>query len=525
MPSLSKKELYDLSQDLKTDESRRITEYETLERVMFDGTFEGVVDKALSKERKRPDGVMLLYNLLKARVADKTNLLKAVPDIKMEIPPGMGQDGPFWAEFMKRIVLSYWNFSHIHSMFELIGHYYSLYDCFFILTVPDMDSKRPRILIKHPKSTFVLPKFSKADEYIAVFFINKLQGRRILSAYPEASQNEIKNTKDEYEFIEAWTEDRRLFWANGKPIPGVGVRHDFGYIPGKLVVGTPGKLYGLNPVQSIGLGELINEHLILTAEERTDRMNQILHIKGGIDIPDEIPARGAILETEDTGNIEFVGQIQGDLNSFNAEMDQAEMMYRKQENWPLSRSSSPESAIWTQVGIKAAQAPVADDISAAQASIGQGLKFADECCVKIEKKMFGSKKQVANGTMYNGPFKPKEPFSFQYVPKDDLIEEFKHRMEFSPFGDPAVLNMIWLQRLGQEVVSLQSTREVLPGIDPAEEKRRVDQEREEKMGMAMAMQGMAPGGGQGGGQPGMGPQVGAEQMEDEFFAGTKGATR
>ena len=511
----SAKDLYEIGTQLKKDNQKRLSLYKTLEDVFWEDRFTGEIDKVLSAERKRPTATKILYNLFSARVKDRTNLLKAVPDIKAMSPPGM-DDGPVWAEFMRRVILSYWENSRIHSMFELIGHYLSLYDAYFIMAVPDLDKKRPRIMIRHPGNTFLLPKVSYLDQYIAVFFIYELEGRQILADYPEASRLEIANTSGKYEFIEVWTEEERLFFANGKKIPGIGVKHEFGYIPGKMVVATPGGFYG-RPTQSVALQELMNEHMILTAEERIERLNQNLVLYNAEIFPDEMPGRGAVIKVgEEGGKAEYMGQIQGDLNSMNTELEQIEMMFRKQEGWPMSRSAAPESAIWTERGIRAAQAPVSDDIAAAQDAIGEGLKYVDECCVKIEMKMFPSTTQVADGNVYMGAFKPKEPFSIPYIPKDDLIAEFKHRLEFSPFGDPATMNMIWLQRQGQGVVSLQTVREVLPGIDPAEEERRIKKERAEEMQMALAMQGAM-----GGGQPGA-PPVPAEQMEDEFFAGQQG---
>lgn len=487
-------ELIELANEMESNDQTRNNLMDTLDDVFWESKRTTELDTILSDNRHKQESTKLITNFIKARVVDKVNLLSMLPDIKVDSPYGLGGDGILFAEMWMRVLLAWWKRVKMSAYFGVIGHYLSLRGTSVEQLYPNIKEKRIEFLVRDPKTVHAELKLSNPLEYGFVLFKFKATGRQILTAYPQARSCEVEYSKTEYDCIEYWDDDDFYLVVNDKKVPKVGIQHSLGFIPIRITpnIRMPGKVEGLSDVsQEIGLAENMNELLIMSTEELRERIYAKLVLTGE-GWPNPVPTdRGAVLYASDPqAKAEYVSPVK-EVSQVHQHLAAQDELFRVETGWPRQRSGIIDSAIWTGNAINASQSSVSDDVARTKSTIGQDIATLNEYYFKMIRRFFPSQEMVAYGS-----YKNKE-YGFSFVPKDDLPDEFTHELFFSPLGhDIPTMIVNLLQLHGQKVLSLQTVLERIPGVNPAEELRRLEQDMQREIDLqkklAMATQALAP---------------------------------
>lgn len=518
----SDKEIVDAAEFLVSQDSARNTVMDELVTVFKEAKFTNRLNKVLSDNRNTPDKRVLLVNFVKARVLDKINLLSMLPDLQVDAPFGV-EHSETYAELWMRVNLGWWDEVSLKTRFSEMGYFMPLFGTNVSQLHPSIKDKKIRFLTRDPRTFHAFINMADPMYYDEVYFIYKSSGQQINAAYPGINNDRIKdelvaNTYSEYyTCIERWDNDHFDFLVNNKRVAGVGIEHNLGFIPVRATpnIRIPGQLDGLSDVvQEIGMAENQNELLIMSTEEIRERLYARLFLYGD-GWPKQIPTgRGAVVRGAEGDKADYMSPIK-DVAPTHQHLMANDQFMRVAMGWPSQRSGVFNSAIWTGKGIDASMGPVSDDVMRSKESIGEDLRILNQYYFKMLRKFWGKEKLVVHGTYLN------KRYGVDFTPGEELPEVYSHQVHFSPLGhDIPTMIVNLLQLHGQGVFSLMTVLEKIPGVNPAEEMRRLDEELMKKVSMeqkiaAMAQQlqtAMVP----------QGMQASPEEMENAAHAMSKG---
>lgn len=495
--------------------------------VVFESNFAGQLYQCLSMNAPSSKQRKLIVNLAKAKARDKINQVGSLPDIRVADPVGIPspEDGPFWAEFVKKIILSHWRRNSIDLQLWDMAMGMSIYGRCPVQVFPDFEKKEIMIFTRHPSSGFAVPKSTNKNEYEYVVYIDEIPGRNLLKMYPKASACEVTSTSDKFTLTEYWDDNYRFVFANGKKIPGVGVHHSLGFNPNRIIPNAihdpwASSVGGLSDIyQEIPLLENINELILMGTEERRRKLKSHLVIENPRKVPEGIEnMESGVIEVEQGGRVYYVSQVDNPSSTIQ-DISHQEDLFRKASNFPPQSSGYPiSSGTVTGKGWTASLGGVSQDAATTQSIIGANMIKIDEYALKMEKQLFGKTKQKAVGKVpehFSGEGTGQD-FVFHYEPQD-IPDDFIHNLEFYALGVDIPTRIVNLLQLhGQKIISTQSVQEKIPGIDAAEELRRLATDRQRELKMMQMAQSLA-------GEV-QGQQQGTpEEIEQAAYATEKGA--
>ncbi len=523
--TLNDQEILSMLAEKDLDSSKK-SQFEEIDTVIKENKFSNRLSATLNNEIRQSERQELMINLAKAKVFDKMNLLNQIPDIKVPVPPGEGEQGAFESQFNTYFYYNLWQYSDIASILQHNGFCLSAYGTAITVVWPDFNDKRAKITVRDPKTMSGELLAYSNSEYAWLAFTYEMTGRQVIDRFPTAKGvKEVGYNSNKVTIREFFTPNKRLFFVtgseNGKAwssrIPKLGVKHDLGFIPIRVTPNkiVPGELFGDGDVWHIfGAQDNYNEILHLYAEQLRDFVDPPMVLEKAEALPGTLPTdRGAVFEAEEGGKVYYV-QKPGSGFEVNQHLGSMSQMMREVSNFPPSRSGMPVgTGTVTGKGQFASQSSVTADVDSLNRTVGKDLVLIDSMAKKIEKKLFPKVKQRMYVALSIGK---GEKGDIAYYYPEDLSDYNEHILKFYPMGYDKSMELINnLQAKGQGIVSTRYVQENMPGVNPDEQAELIKAEREEEMQLMAAQQALMNPQPQGQAPPG--------QAQDESFAMEQGA--
>ncbi len=497
---LEEKEVIGLLADELSKVGDRNAANKELEDVFYKNRFTGKL-QSLIGETVQSQRNQLLVNMIKSRVVAKVNSGSGMPDLKVHVAADDNTERWILSQITTNSIYDTWQVSNLAYLLNQVFLNSSLIGYQPVVALPDFNKKKAVLTPRDPSAIIADYYGTSSIEFNWVGFVYKMTGRQLLNTYKGASKiDAVHFTDDEYQVYELLTPKSRRFLIQAGTsgnadffagdIPDTGADHNLGFVPARVIqnIPTPNRLESLSDVaHELGLNENINELILLSTEERRERLNSLLHIEGD-GLPKEMPVgRGAYIKTEQGAAVRYVSKIDGTLPEVANDIAHQQQTFREQTSWPASQSGTVSASVWTGTGINAAQQGAKDSTMFLKQNIGVDLEALDTYALAINKKFFPKVKQKCYD--YYGNPEGEKDFTYYYAEDLPNLEDYRHDIVFYPSGYDATLEAAKNTSLADAgYISKRKVRELLPGINPDEEEQRIRAERAEEMQMAAAMQ-------------------------------------
>lgn len=508
-----------------------------LEQVFRDGRFTGRLYKALGLNIKSASTSYLLVNLVRSQVIDRSGMLSMLPDPKFDVPFTADEAIALTEQnVLTHLQETLWDYWRIKRIMHTNAFNLALKNRALWLLYPDFEAKKPMMYALDPSSFYAAENYR--GEFSRVFLIDRQKGRRIRSEYGRdvAEAHGVDDPNNDYYVHWFFDDKERRIFINQEEITQRRIEHNLGFVPVRYTQDThiPGSVDNLGSAfHAIAAAENFTDVLKLTSAEMRKGLNSIPWYTGDIDPVDAKAAYDgkAMLGLPEGGKFGVEHQMQGQVGA-HQHLKVMDDLFRVVTNWPRLRSGQISSSIWTERGIDAAQSAVSDDILNVRETIADDLEWLDTAAIHMLKKMWGKDEHdllVFEQENVKGTVK--------IVPNLDIPNDFKHELVVFPLAHDVTGKAVLLMQLhGAKLYDTRSVLEQLPGVNPGEVMRRLDEDlaREVKQQIAL-QQALAPPeqaapGGAPAGAPTGAPQGAPRQAspgeapEEDFAAARAGAT-
>jgi hypothetical protein len=521
-------EIKSLAAELKLDNQERNERDRDLENIFLKGEFTGKLSQAISSETKQSKRGKLLVNICRNAIIDRVIELVMLPDIKVDAPGGLPhQDSLFWQQMVTRTIRHYFweqNWQLPERMPDL-AFSLGLKGRGVVQAFPNIKEKRVDLWFRDPSTYYAVVSSSGSGyhsgqsvgpgappsggyKHCPVLFIYDATGREILRDYPTAAAYGIQDNAGTHEMIEYWDDDVMVRCVGTRGVTGeltynyiltddneiMGAEHRLGFVPTEFIqdVHIPGRIDATTSVyHSIALNENLNDLLLMNTEEHRERLGGIWLIKNPLDVPSPWPESGnAIVTVGPDGDARYISKMDNPSDMGSHISGIKEMAYLGLRTNSVRMGELPSGTL-TGRGLNAASSiPVAGEVLMMRERVANALANIDQKAWAMSNKFFGSAKQQMTLHSHKGP----EALTFKFK---DLPQHFRHILEVFPLAhDVPSLAVLMMQLEGSKNISKRSLLERMPGFDPAEEMRRLKEERmeeaKEQMELMAAMQPQQP---------------------------------
>lgn len=528
-------DIVELFSELEYENIERNKRDAELENIYLNSEFTGKLSEAITDQIPRSSERKLLLNVVRNAIQDRAVLLKMLPDLRVDAPDGLPEmDSLYWQQHIERIIKHYfweeiWNLPNVQMRSQ--AFWLAMKGRVALQVHPNFAKKTVDLLVRDPSTFYCTISGSGQGWHMAQGsmtqaqggyqlsqggFKYKAKGRDILAMYPTSEKIGIEPNNTSHDVIEYQDENffipvidnQLILKEDGDP---VGVEHGLGFVPLILIqdVHIPGRIDATSPIyHSIMMGENLNDLLLMDTEERRERLGSITVVENPVNVPKNLAVgRNAIIQVGLGGDVRFRSRL-GDQNpsDMGSHIEAMKQMWSMAAKTSLARQGElPSSGPWLGKGLQtAATVAISGDVLDARENIAQGIQNADTMALAMGIKYFPSSKQKMTVHSSRG----NQPMTFTFKSLKELT--IRHILEVFPLAHDIPSTVVtYLQLQNGGIVSKRKVRQMIPGIDEAEETRRVDEERQKEMMEAMAIQqaqaqqqAEAQGGQPGGGEPG-----------------------
>lgn len=460
-----------------------------LERVFKDGVFTGKLYEAMGINVKTATTNRLLVNLVRASTIDRSTMLGSMPEYKYEVLGAYNEDVALTEqEVLINLHETLWDNWRLERTLRAASFNLALKNRAAWIIYPDFKKQMPILYTLDP-GTFYGESDYRGD-YNRVFLISEENGYKIAAQYGNVEAFGVVKQFEKYKVVWFIDDKVKRVWINGVEAESLAIEHNLGFCPVRYTqdIHIPGSIDNLGSAyHSIALSENFTDVLLLSSLEMRKHVKSVPWFKGeGIDgaqVGRALEGNEAIDLGAD-GAFGFSSSVDSTMGS-GQHLQSLDDLFRVITNWPRIRSGQISSSIWTQRGIDAAQGAVSDNILQARQAIAYDLQFLDEAAIFMLKKMWPNKEY----TLQQGEYEGKG--SIRIVPALDLPLTFKHKiLANSLSADVASKTVLLMQLFGQKLLDRKSVLEQLPGINPSEVMRRLEEDmmRDTKWQMMLQQQ-------------------------------------
>lgn len=379
--------------------------YRFLERV-YDGDawrwiMEDLRYNRLNKKRyAKDDNYRLVVNYVFSVTNDYVDLLSKEPSAHVPVLFPADPNSEDHAALVEKTIYGFWYKSRMQRQWVDMAWYLALLGSCGVESTPDASDGIPQLLIKHPGSLYVRPRFGRPDEILYVIERFFLDPDQIADAYGDAwKDNGMYMTLDsrsgQWIVSEDWTPNmtkiegfifstpwEKTLVIQNRIVDGYSVQFDEPRpIPYRIIpfIKRPGRAYGIGAAEQIwGLNQYINQLYSQEANILAFAANPIMVVKEPTQVPANIPNDpGAVVSVGPQGEVSWL-QWKGGVPEVGQQMERSTKFLRDISGMPETRYGSTKQSFVTGRAVEELNAPTQDRIQSRYRLIGNELAAINE---------------------------------------------------------------------------------------------------------------------------------------------------
>ncbi len=414
--------------------------YRFLERV-YDGDawrwiLEDLRYNRMNKKRYAKDDMYrLIVNYVFAVVNDYTDLLSKEPSVHVPVLYASDPASQEHSALVEKAYYGFWEASKMKRQWSDMAWYLSLLGSTGFESFPDSADGVPKLLVKHPGSLYVRPKFGRPDEILYIIERFFLDPDQIADAYGDEWKDNgnymtLDSRSGQWIMTEDWTPNmtkiegfifstpwQKTLVLQNQIVNGYSVEFDEPRpVPYRMVnfIKRPGRVHGIGAAEQIwGLNQYLNQLYSQEANILAFAANPIMVVKEPTQVPAQIPNDpGAVISVGPQGEVSWL-TWHGGTPEVSQQMERTKKFLQDVSGMPETRYGGTKQSFVTGRAVEELNAPTQDRIAARYRLIASELSSINEIAMWQFENISGRRKiklygETAEGSAFAMEIKGKD---------------------------------------------------------------------------------------------------------------------